>query len=182
VYIPYSPTVGEVDFTDLYEALKSRVFSVARRRLAHHRAEEVTCSTFETVWAKRAECPLDGNERVAWVFGILRYKILQELERPIRKPHDHRFTADFHVEPGQGDFAEAVADSMLAKWVFCRLTAIEQELLTIAHASGMSREECAEYFALSVGAFSTRVSRLRTRIKQLYAEAEENAAPTGRDL
>lgn len=165
--------MGELDFAELYESLKNRVFTMARARMSHHRAEEVTCSTFETVWAKRDECPLDPKERVAWVIGILRNKILQELQRPVRKPHDHRFLADFPVEPAQADIAEAVTDSVVGQWVYSRLTSLEQELLTIAYTIGMDREQGAKHFGLTLGAYSTRLTRLRARIDQLYAEAEE---------
>lgn len=166
--------MGEDEFTALFEQMSGRIFSFAARRLSAQAADDTVGQTFETVWAKRDECPDDSNARIGWVFAIGRFKILQEIERQRRKHHDNRFADDYSARPApQPDFAEVVTETALGRWIYQQLTAIERELFDVAFMLDVTREQASAMLAISVGTFNTRVSRLRSRITTL-----QNAADT----
>lgn len=171
----YAPGVGEDEFTALFHALSGRLFSFAAARLSPQAADDVVSQTFETVWRKRTECPTDPTARIGWVFTIGRYKILQELDRRGRKHHDQRFADDYRSRSAaQPDVSETVVASDLGRWIYGQLTTQERDLFDVAFMTGVSRDEAAAMLAISVGAFNTRVSRLRSRIRSLEDQAESD--------
>ena len=165
--------MGEDEFTALFQEMSGRLFSFAARRLSPQMADDTVSQTFETVWDKRAECPSDPDARIGWVFTIGRYKILQESDRLRRKHHDNRFTEDFPVHPPlEPDFADAVTESAAGHWVYWQLTALERELFDVAFMRDVTREQASAMLDISVGTFNTRVSRLRSRIRDLQATTD----------
>lgn len=165
--------MGEDEFTALFREMSGRLFSFAARRLSPDAADDAVGQTFETVWDKRSECPQDPNARIGWVFTIGRYKILQESERLRRKHHDNRFAEDYAIRPALvPDVSETVIESSLGYWVYQQLSAVDRELFDVAFMQDVTREQAAAMLAISVGTFTTRVSRLRSRIKELQRSAE----------
>lgn len=171
--------MGEDDFTALYHELSGRLFSFAARRLTPQAADDAVSQTFETVWNKRDECPADPAARVGWVFTIGRYKVLQEADRVRRKHHDHRFADDYlDRPPAVPDVSDSVVDTAEGRWVYQQLTAVERELFDVAFMKDVTREEASAMLAVSTGTFTTRVSRLRTRIKTLHGLASASGPST----
>jgi len=164
--------VGDDEFMALYDEIKDRLFSFAARRLSPHAAEDIVSQTFVTVWEKRAECPEDLNARIGWVFTIGRYKILQELDRRKRKHHDNRFVHDFqNVGRSDADIADVVSDRAVGTWVYSQLSALDRDLFDVAFMRGATRDQAAAFLQISVGTFNTRVSRLRSKMRQLLETA-----------
>jgi RNA polymerase sigma-70 factor (ECF subfamily) len=128
---------------------------------------------FEVVWAKRHRGPSDSAEWAPWAFGILRNKILQELQRRQRKHHDNRFAADFNLGPGEvpfsADIADTVAASIVARSVWDALSPDDKELLLIVVNTSLLGSEAASLLGISHDAYRRRVSRMRARI------ADQNA-------
>jgi RNA polymerase sigma-70 factor (ECF subfamily) len=173
--------MGEDEFTALYQEMSGRIFSFAARRLPVHLADDIVAQTFETAWLKRRESPRDPDERMGWVFVIGRFKILHEVQRRVRKPHDHRFIDDHHGQPHwQPDVADTVVESAAGRWVYGQLTAIERDLFDVAFMRDVTREQAAAMLAITVTTFNTRISRLRSRIRVLERQAELTDLPLER--
>ena len=173
--------MGEDEFTALYHQMSGRLFSFAARRLSPQAADDTVALTFETVWDKRDECPTDPDARVGWVFTVCRYKILQESDRFHRKHHDSRFAEDFRPRPAvAADTSDSVVESAAGRWIYQQLSALERDLFDVAFMKGVTREEAAAMLSVSVGTFTTRVSRLRARIKALQAAADAAEPSIGR--
>ncbi|VXB03718.1 RNA polymerase sigma factor [Aeromicrobium sp. 9AM] len=171
----------EEEFTALYRQMSGRLFSFAARRLSPQAADDAVALTFETVWDKRDECPTDPDGRVGWVFTICRYKILQESDRFHRKHHDSRFAHDFRPRPAvTADVSDSVVESAVGHWIYQQLSALERDLFDVAFMKGVSREQASAMLSISVGTFTTRVSRLRARIKTLQALADESEPSIGK--
>lgn len=165
--------MGEEEFAALFREMSGRLFSFAARRLSPQAADDTVSQTFETAWHKRAECPSDPDARAGWVFTIGRYKILQESDRLRRKHHDNRFSEDFAPhQASEPDFADAVVETAAGHWIYRQLNALERELFDVAFMHDVNREQASAMLAISVGTFNTRVSRLRSRIRDLQADTE----------
>ncbi|MEG9227617.1 RNA polymerase sigma factor [Aeromicrobium sp. Sec7.5] len=172
--------MGEEEFRSLYERLSARIFSFAARQLPPEVAKDVVSETFEVAWIKSSEVPRDPDAAAAWVFGVAKNKILQAHQHKVRKHHDHRFAADFQERTrASRDTADTVTESALGRWVYRRLTANERELLDVAFIQDTERADAAAMLGLSVGAFNTRVSRLRSRINELTRLYEDPAPARG---
>jgi RNA polymerase sigma-70 factor (ECF subfamily) len=134
----------------------------------------VVSDTFEVVWRKRAECPADENEWPAWIIGIARNKVLQEVGRAARKHHDSRFIADqsaLDETVVATDVADTVTASEAGRWVWSQLTPAERELLDLAFIERIDRDQAARILGVTPTAYATRLTRLRQRIIRLDAES-----------
>lgn len=166
--------MGTEEFGELYARLREPIFRFALGRVGPEQAKDVVSDTFEVVWRKRAECPADEAEWPAWVVGIARKKILQEIDRASRKHHDSRFIAD---QSGLAetvmtvDVAETVAASEGGRWVWNQLTAAERELLDLAFIDRVDRDQAARILGVTPTAYATRLTRLRQRIVRLDADS-----------
>ena len=162
--------MGEDEFAEVYATLRDSIFSFAARRLSPEQAKDVVSDTFEVVWRKRAECPSNPDEWAAWIVGIARNKVLQEIDRVARKHHDGRFLAD-QSAGAEGaviaDVADLVTSSAGGRWVWSQLTPTERELLSLAFVQQIDREDAARILGITPTAYATRLTRLRQRITAL---------------
>jgi RNA polymerase sigma factor (sigma-70 family) len=175
--------VGEDEFRELYGRLGAQIFSYAALRLSPEQAKDVVNSTFEVVWNKRRDVPADPSEWSAWIFGIGKNHILQELQRVRRKHHDNRFIPEHSSELAASaapDIADIVAQSDAGRRIWSQLSGAEHQLLNIAFVRDLDNEQAAAFLGISVTAYTTRVSRLRQRIAMLdSAEGELTGADGG---
>lgn len=166
--------MGEEEFAEVYLRLRDSVFRFALGRLSPEQAKDVVSDTFEVVWRKRDECPSDEREWPAWIVGIARNKVLQEIDRVARKHHDTRFIADHSAQVESvvtTDVAETVVASDAGRRVWDQLTAAERELLDLAFIDQIDREQAARILGVSETAYASRLTRLRQRIIRLDADS-----------
>lgn len=154
------------EFATLYERLRSSLYAYAAAQLPAQSALDVVHDTFEVVWVKRTEAPVDPEQRTAWCFGIARNKIRQEIGRVQRKHHDNRFLEDISHRPERvvDDVAESVVESAAGKFVWASLSAEDRQLLVVLASGELSGAEMADLLGISHVAYRRRVSRLRERI------------------
>ncbi|KRC64833.1 hypothetical protein ASE12_08655 [Aeromicrobium sp. Root236] len=173
--------MGEDEFRVLYARLGAQIFSYAAVRLSPEQAKDVVNSTFEVVWHKRDAVPAEPSQWPAWIFGIGKNHVLQELQRVRRKHHDNRFLAEHgaHVEPGAPDIADVVAHSDSGRRIWEQLSVAERQLLNLAFMNDLDKAEAAALLDISVTAYTTRVSRLRQRIASLDAADGELTTTEG---
>ncbi|WP_311208460.1 MULTISPECIES: RNA polymerase sigma factor [unclassified Aeromicrobium] len=160
----------EEEFGDLYAALQTVVYRYAARRVGPERAKDITSDTFALAWEKRHEYPADNSAWPAWTVGIARNKVLQEIQKRERKHHDHRFVDDWlqpSAEPSVEDFSRGVLESDQARRIFAALTPAEQDLFGIAFIRDLTPSDGAAVLGISTSAYTTRVGRLRQRLRAL---------------
>lgn len=153
------------EFSALYEHLRGPLFSYAAARLSPQAALDVVQETFEVVWAKWDEAPVDFGKQSAWCFGIARNKILQESQRMRRKHHDNRFLEDVgNPDPVDDDVSDTVMEAMTGRVVWRSLSGDDRRFLLLVASTDLSGAEMAATLDISHVAFRRRVSRLRERI------------------
>ena len=165
----------EAAFRELYASMSGSVFAFAVRRLSPEPAKDIVNETFEVVWRKRRQLPLAREEWPAWVIGIARNKIRQELARQQRRRavsswEEHgraRLAHEAQCSPSGDAVAETVVDSLAGREVYRRLSDDERELFDLAHLRCLTPRDGARVLGISVTAYTTRVSRLRMRIVSL---------------
>lgn len=141
-------------------------------------AEDVVSLTFCEAWRLRERLLPDGDSVLPWLLGIAT-NVLRNTRRAARR---HRAALDrLHAEPVP-DFADEVADRMrdadrLAAAVAAldRLRPAEREVFTLCVWSGLDYAQAAEALGVPVGTVRSRLSRARTRLRDL-TERELGAA------
>jgi RNA polymerase sigma factor (sigma-70 family) len=163
--------VDDGEFGELYSSTHHQIYWFAVRRLGHDQAKEVVSATFEVAWRSRSEFPEDPSFWRAWVVGIAKNKVLQEAQRTKRKHHDNRFVADWLPaghEATTEDAARVVVEHDQAMRVYAQLSPSEQLLFDVAFFRDLGPEGAARVLGISTTALTSRVSRLRTRLKVLH--------------
>lgn len=158
------------EFSALYSSMRLVVFRYATRRVGSERAKDITSETFAVAWEKRDEFPSNRAAWPAWTVGIARNKVLQDIQKRSRKHHDHRFVDDWlqpWAEPAVHDASEAIVDSDQARRIFAALTPAEQDLFALAFIRDLTPADGAMVLDISVTAYTTRVGRLRKRLRDL---------------
>lgn len=162
------------DFSALYTSMRAVVFRYAARRVGPERAKDIVAETFAVAWEKREDYPEDQAAWPAWTIGIARNKVLQDIQRRQRKHHDNRFIDDWlepWAEPAVADSTDTVGDSDQARRVFAALTPAEQDLFALAFVRDLTPADGAMILNISVTAYTTRVGRLRQRLRSLQTPA-----------
>lgn len=174
--------MGDEEFRELYVRMNEQLFLFALHRLSPEQAQDVVSNTFEVAWRKRNAGPSELSEWPAWLFGIIKNQILQEMQRVRRKHHDNRFLSDttHTAKTPEPDVAELVALTDSARRIWKLLTPSEQNLLKLAFLGNLDKIQAARRLGISVTAYTTRVTRLRQRIASL--DEESNTQVTSQEV
>lgn len=161
--------MGDDEFRELYVRMNRQLFLFALHRLSAEQAKDVVSNTFEVAWRKRHSGPSEPSEWPAWLFGIIKNQILQEIQRVRRKHHDNRFFDDASSlsKAREPDVADLVTMSDSARHIWGLLTPSERNLLNLAFLGNLDKVQAAQRLGISVTAYTTRVTRLRQRIASL---------------
>lgn len=123
----------------------------------------------------RIELYEPGTNFKAWMFTILRNCYFTEMRKRSRRPDtvdpmDHESAMSVRAEQQIGlevrDFSRA----------FVQLSEMDRTVLVLIGAEGMSYQEAADILGTPIGTVRSRLSRARTRLKDLLEEAEASPA------
>ncbi|GAA0297988.1 RNA polymerase sigma factor [Streptomyces polychromogenes] len=171
-------------FAEIYDAHARAVYAHAVRMTADHAgADDIVSLTFLEAWRLR-----DSFDRVAspraWLFGIAT-NVIRNTRRAARRHRD----AIARLPPPSSvpDVADAVvsriadaAEASAALAVLSRLRQADREVLLLYVWSGLSHAEVAQACGTSVGTVRSRLSRARTRLRELTASHLAEPPPSRR--
>lgn len=142
-------------FERLYVELAPRVSAYCARRIGWEDAREVLAETFMIAWRKLDAVPDDAA--LPWLLATAR-RVLANRYRHARP----RVAQDEVTVP---DHAADVAVRLDLGSAFARLSAADQETLTLVSWDGLSMAEAARVVGCSPGAFAVRLHRARARLR-----------------
>ena len=172
------PPDREARFRALYADTYADVLRFAQRRVSRSHAEDVAGDAFLVAWRRIDEAPPDLGDARAWLFGITRNCLLNGLRGQGRQ--------DALAVRIAGTTPAAVADgpedatvqrlALAAAWT--RLTAGEQETLSLAVFEELTSAQAARVLGISAPSYRLRLMRVRRALRRhLDAEAPALAAP-----
>ena len=166
---------GEPDaFGVIFERHARRVYNYLFRRTADWAlAEDLTSVVFLEAWRKRSEVRLDGGLALPWLLGVA----TNVLRNRRRSQWRHRAALQRIPRERQEDFSEAaherLDDERRMSHVLRSLGELpghEQEVLALCGWAELSYEEAAVALGIPVGTVRSRLSRARSRMRELTAE------------
>lgn len=141
------------------------------RRLDVDLVDDVLADTFLVVWRRWTDLPEDPSGRRAWVYGILRNKIMQAtdtLNRQLRLTWRTGSLLESEAAPDAHDL-EAIHE---ARRLLDLLPPGERDALTLMVVAGFTSAETADMLGCSVSSVTTRVARARKRLRQILTEQD----------
>lgn len=166
---PTSTPDAEAEFSELFRAMHTEVRTFAVRRTELELVDDVVGDTFLAVWHGWDKVPTDPSGRRAWVYGVLRNKVLQATQSSGRRARLRAKVSSLRPT-GQGPVDEAIESLRAARDLLDLLPPGERDAVALTVLGGLSCAETAEVLECSLSSVTTRVSRARTRLRTLLAE------------
>ena len=157
----------------LYERHARAVYNFCFRRTANWAtAEDLTSIVFLEAWRRRGEVSLKDGRALPWLLGVA-VNVLRNRRRSERR---HRAALERLPISRSVDFAED-ADGRLdderrmraTLRTIAKLPRREQEVLALCAWAGLSYEDAALALGLPVGTVRSRLSRARSRVRELMS-------------
>lgn len=156
---------GDKDaFGDLYRLYHAPLFRVARFQLGDigHAAEDAVAETFLRAWVALPRYRDTGAPFVAWLYGIIRHVVLDELARGRR------------IEPCAElpDAAKGwtVDDQLTLSEAMERLPAEQRRVLELKYVLGMKNAEVASALGKTPGAINAMQWRALGTLREILEE------------
>lgn len=125
----------------------------------------MTADTFLVVWRRLQDLPLTQDDARAWIFGIARNLLLNEVRGEQRKRALGVRLANAAVPPLADQTAEGVVRRVDLSRAWRRLTETHQEVLALAVFEQLNAPQAAAVLGISPVAFRLRLSRARHALR-----------------
>ena len=135
-----------------------------------HLADDLVQDCLERAWAKRALWRDRGDIR-AWLFTILHNVYANAARRHNRRPRE--VSIDAAPEPGVPSSQEANLFLLDLENCLAALSDEHREVLLLVGLEQLSYEQTATILELPVGTVMSRLSRARSRLREMLAESNE---------
>jgi RNA polymerase sigma-70 factor (ECF subfamily) len=170
-------------FGELFERHADAVYNHCFRRTASwFVAEDLTSVVFLEAWRKRRQVAFHGESVLPWLFGVANNAI-RNATRSMRR--HNRLLAKLprpSAIPDQSEEAIGRVDDERAMQAilraFTHLSVHDQEVISVCDWSGLSYEEAALALRVPVGTVRSRLSRARTRLRNLLDEDQVSKSPS----
>ncbi|MEV6299773.1 sigma-70 family RNA polymerase sigma factor [Actinoplanes sp. NPDC051861] len=171
-----SGTEHEDRFRRIYAANFEALLAYAVRRVAQHEdAADVVAEVFLVAWRRARELPPDDEIRL-WLYGVAR-RVLANHHRGGTRRERLGERLRQRLTGGTAPAAAGIADPGLevpqrlaVRAALARLGDTDREVLTLTVWEGLQPREVAEVLGLSAAVVRTRLSRARTRLRELIGD------------
>jgi RNA polymerase sigma factor (sigma-70 family) len=158
---------GAVDLKVVYDAHGSLVYSICRKALDEHAANEVTQDVFLSAWRGKDQFDPDRGTLAGWLVGITKRRIIDHL-RSERRHADRRSD-----EQSEAVDHTAETDVVLAAERIVLLEALRQlpertrEIIELAYVQDLTHQDIAERTGVPLGTVKSDIRRGLLRIRDL---------------
>lgn len=160
------PSEAEDHFRCLYAEAYLDVLRFVQRRTQPERAEDVTAEAFLVVWRRIAEVPKTRDRARAWLFGIARGCLQNDLRAAGRRAAlTMRVTQLGAV--AQSDGFDGVVDRLDVGTAWRLLRPEEQEAIAMAVWDGLDSRQAGHVLGISAQAYRRRLFRARSALRRL---------------
>ena len=171
-------------FGALFETHRDRVLWHAMRSVdSFHDAEDVAALVFLEAWRKKDAVRVVNGSVLPWLLVTTNY-VARNFSRAL---HRHR-SAMQSLPPARhhDDFAPAVNERIDAeprraavRAAFGRLSATEQDVVSLCVIQGMTNTDAAATLGIPAGTVKSRLSRAKTKLAELTADLGDPTSISG---
>lgn len=158
---------SEERFRHVYAANFEAVLAYATRRVEQPAdAADVVAETFLTAWRRHREIP-PGDEARLWLYGVARRVLANHRRGDARRERLRQRLLSFAESAPPADLPSRLA----VRQALAMLPEPDRELLMLTAWEGLEPREVAAVLGISGAAVRTRLSRARTRLRNILGDA-----------
>jgi RNA polymerase sigma factor (sigma-70 family) len=157
---------GRADLRAVYDAHGPLVFSLCRRALGGHAANDVTQEVFVSAWRARDRFDPQRGNLAQWLVGITKRRIIDHLRSEGR--HSDRRADDDHIQnrAHSEPQVDRLADRMLVADVLTHLPERARTVIHMAYFEDLTHQQIAERTGLPLGTVKSDIRRGLQRIRE----------------
>lgn len=163
---PASAAAREARFRAVFEATYADLLRFAQRRVPLGAAEDVTADVFLVAWRRYDDLPAEVADVRPWLFGIARATILNHRRGGRRRDALAVRLADARGGDLGADGEDLVASRLDLARGWARLSAADQEVISLAVWEGLGSAEAGIVLGCSATAYRLRLSRARRALRR----------------
>lgn len=156
-------------FAQLYDATKSKLFSVSLRIVRErHIAEEVLQDSFVNIWNNAAKYATVKSAPMTWMTAIVRNRSLDIVRRPFLEVADENDFFALNMEdltPGPQDLLATRRDQVKIEHCMKGLDGEQLQTISLAFFQGLSHSEVADHLGRPLGTVKTHIRRGLLKLK-----------------
>jgi RNA polymerase sigma factor (sigma-70 family) len=158
---------SEERFRRVYAGNFEAVLAYATRRVSQPAdAADVVAETFLVAWRRLRELP-PGDEARLWLYGVARRVLANHQRGGVRRERLHQRLLTFAAADPGIDLSSRLA----VREAVASLPEMDREVLMLTAWEGLEPREAATVLRISPAAVRTRLSRARTRLRNLLGDA-----------
>jgi RNA polymerase sigma-70 factor (ECF subfamily) len=150
---------GEVSLREVYDAHSSLVYSMCRRTLGEEAAKDATQDVFVSAWRKREQFDPSRGALGAWLVGITKRRIVDQLRSEGRHADRRADQLDDDRSPSSGQEPERVVDRMFAAHLLQTLPSRTRQVVELVYVHDLTHREVAERMGLPIGTVKSDARR-----------------------
>lgn len=157
----------ELGIKALYERYGGLVFTYCVRTVGRDAAADLTQEVFVASWKNRHQYDPEAGNLAAWLMGIARNKVKDELRRRSRRP---QIVTDEMPPLPAVDNADDIGDRMLVASLLDELTPRARQNVELAFIEDLTHEQISEKTGTPLGTVKSDIRRsldfLRRHLKE----------------
>lgn len=171
----------ESRFRGLYDAAYGDLLRFVQRRTHATLAEDVVAEAWLVAWRRLDEVPADHGDARAWLFGVARNALLNSQRSRRRHEALAVRVGEAHARDTRATEAASGWDDLVARRLdlaeaWPRLSATDQESISLAVWDGLTAPEAAAVLGITATAYRLRLSRGRRALRRLLRDQEPGPA------
>lgn len=164
---------GDVELRDVYDAHSSLVYSLCRRALGAEAAKDATQEVFVSAWRKREQFDPTKGALGAWLVGITKRRIIDQLRSEGRHANRRADQVDDDRSPSNEPAPDRVVDRMFAAHLLTKLPSRTRQVIELVYVQDLTHQEVAERTGLPIGTVKSDVRRGLIKIRdEMHGDAE----------
>lgn len=161
---------------ECYQRWGSLVLGIASASLGNrHDAEDITQQVFVSAWQSRASLRPSESALPAWLIGITRRRVADELTRRTRERRKTDAAQDVLTNQPASTL-DHVVDGVLVRYAVQQLPEPRRTVLTLAFGNDKTHEEIAAILDLPLGTVKSHVRRGLLHLRRELEEAGDDSS------
>lgn len=159
---------GRADLRSVYDEHSGLVYSICRKALDEHSANDVTQDVFLSAWKAREQYDPARGSLAGWLVGITKRRIIDHFRSEGRHADRRAAEATELADPvGESEIGRTV-DRMVVADALRQLPERAREVITLAYIEGLTHQEITDRTGLPLGTVKSDIRRGLTTIRERW--------------